>query len=72
MRAVFDCLLRRFIALGRLTVRWPDGELSTYSGEPGPEALLAIKDNRTLRRLVFNAPLAFGEAYMDGGLVPVD
>jgi cyclopropane-fatty-acyl-phospholipid synthase len=72
MRAVIDYLLRRFIALGRLTVRWPNGELSTYSGEPGPEALLAIKDNRTLRRLVFNAPLAFGEAYMDGGLVPVD
>jgi cyclopropane-fatty-acyl-phospholipid synthase len=72
MRAVIDCLLRRFIARGRLTVRWPDGEMSTYSGEPGPEALLAITDNRTIRRLVFNAALAFGEAYMDGGVVPVD
>ena len=35
MRAILDCLLRRFIVLGRLTVRWPNGGLTTYSGAPG-------------------------------------
>ena len=38
MRAVLDHVLRRLIVRGRLTVRWPDGKLTTYVGEPGPEA----------------------------------
>lgn len=72
MRAVLDQLLKQFIVLGRLTVRWPDGRVSTYTGEPGPEALLQLRDARTVRRLTLNPALAIGEAYMDGGLVPVD
>jgi cyclopropane-fatty-acyl-phospholipid synthase len=72
MRAVLHHMFRRFIVLGRLTIRWPDGKMTTYSGKPGPEALIAIKDDRTVRRLVRNPALALGEAYMDGGLVPVD
>ena len=71
MRAVLDHVLRRFIVLGRLAVRWPDGELTTYGGEPGPEAGMAIRDGRTLRRLVLNPALGLGEGYMDGGIVPV-
>jgi cyclopropane-fatty-acyl-phospholipid synthase len=55
-----------------MTVRWPDGSLSTYSGEPGPEALIAIRDRATVRRLAVNPALTLGEAYMDGGVVPVD
>ena len=31
MRAVLDQVLRRFIVLGRLTVRWPDGELTALA-----------------------------------------
>ena len=72
MRAVLDQILRRFIVLGRLTVRWPDEQLTTYTGEPGPEALLQLRDWRTVRRIALNPALAVGEAYMDGGLVPVD
>ena len=72
MRAVLDQVLRRFIVLGRLTVRWPDGELTTYSGEPGPEALIALKDHRSVRRLAWNPGLSLGEDYMDGTIVPVD
>jgi cyclopropane-fatty-acyl-phospholipid synthase len=72
MRALLDQILRRFIVLGRLTVRWPNGELTTYSGEPGPEALIAFTDNRTVRRIARNPALTMGEAYMDGGMVPVD
>ena len=72
MRAVLDHVLRRLIVRGRLTVEWPDGKLTTYVGEPGPEASMKIRDARTLRRVALNPALALGEAYMDGGLVPVD
>ncbi|HET9018472.1 MAG TPA: cyclopropane-fatty-acyl-phospholipid synthase family protein, partial [Acetobacteraceae bacterium] len=72
MRAVLDQVLRRFIVLGRLTVRWPDGSVSTYGGTPGPEAVMELRDARTVARLAFNPSLTVGEAYMDGGLVPVD
>ncbi len=72
MRAALDLILRRLIVLGRLTVRWPDGSITTYAGEKGPEAVMAIADAATIRRLVVNPSLALGEAYMDGTLTPVD
>src|SRR5690348_2523312 len=69
MQAALDAILRRFITVGRLNVRWPDGQLTSYgSGEP--EATIAFRDRRTVRRLTLNPALAVGEAYMDGGLVP--
>ncbi len=55
-----------------MTVRWPDGSLSTYQGDPGPEAMMAFRDAATMRRVALNPALALGEAYMDGGLVPLD
>ncbi len=72
MRPVLDQILKRFIVLGRLTVRWPDGQLTTYTGEAGPEALIELRDARTVRRLALNPALGAGECYMDGGMVPVD
>ena len=69
---MLDAILKRFIVRGRLTVRWPDGTTTTYTGAPGPEAGVHIKDAATMRRLVFNPSLAVGEGYMDGGLVPLD
>ena len=71
MRTLLDLILKRFIVLGRLTVRWPDGVITTYTGEPGAEAVIELKDAATVRRLALNPELAVGEAYMDGGLVPV-
>ncbi len=71
MRTLLDLILRRFVVLGRLTVRWPDGSISTYTGEPGAEAVVELRDARTVRRIALNPALAVGEAYMDGGLVPV-
>ena len=72
MQAALDAILRRFITVGRLTVRWPDGRSTTYAGPPGsgPDATLALRDAATIRRLMLNPALAVGEAYMDGGLVP--
>ncbi len=74
MQPVLDAILRRLIALGRLTVRWPDGRFTSYGGPPGsgPQASLSIGDRRTIRRLVLNPLLGFGEAYMDGALIPLD
>src|SRR5665213_2064528 len=72
MRTILDQILKRFIVLGRLTVRWPDGQLTTYTGEPGPEALLEFRTERAVRRIALNPVLAAGECYMDGSLVPVD
>jgi cyclopropane-fatty-acyl-phospholipid synthase len=72
MQGTLDAILRRFVTVGRLTVRWPDGQRTIYAGpeEPGLEAGIKIRDARTIRRLIFNPTLALGEAYMDGGLLP--
>ena len=74
MLSALDLFLRRFITIGRLTVRWPDGRTRTYGGLPetGLEAGVFLRDRRTVRRLVLNPELAVGEAYMDGGLVALD
>jgi cyclopropane-fatty-acyl-phospholipid synthase len=74
MQSVLDLFLRRFITIGRLTVRWPNGQTQTYAGPAGSgaEAAMAVRDRRTVRRLLLNPELGFGEAYMEGGLVPLD
>lgn len=72
MRSALDAILKRFITLGRLAIRWPDGSVTNYGGAPGSgfEAGLALHDSATIRRLVLNPALAAGECYMDGGLAP--
>ena len=72
MQATLDAILRRFITVGRLAVRWPDGRLTSYAGPEGsgPEATMTLRDRRTVRRLVLNPALMVGESYMDGGLIP--
>jgi cyclopropane-fatty-acyl-phospholipid synthase len=69
MQSALDMFLRRFITVGRLTVRWPDGRTQIYAGRPGPEASVMLCDRRTVWRLILNPKLSVGEAYMDGGLV---
>jgi cyclopropane-fatty-acyl-phospholipid synthase len=70
MQAALDTILRRFIVLGRFSVRWPDGRLTVYEGQPGLSAGIVLRTRRTVRRLLLNPSLAAGEAYMNGGLVP--
>jgi hypothetical protein len=72
MRGLLDKFLRRFIVVGRLTVRWPDGSSTMYVGAPGSDAGMALRDAATVRRIMLNPALAVGEAYMDGGLMPLD
>jgi cyclopropane-fatty-acyl-phospholipid synthase len=75
MQTALDGILRRFIRTGRLSVRWPDGRLSLYSGDndppsAGPSAGIAIHTAAAVRGLVFNPGLAMGEGYMDGSITP--
>lgn len=72
MRAVLHRILGRFIVTGRLVVTWPDGQVTIYAGQPGPQARMVLHDWATVRRLIANPALACGEAYMDGGLTPGD
>jgi cyclopropane-fatty-acyl-phospholipid synthase len=73
MKVLLDRILRQFIVVGRLSVRWPDGSTTVYEGErPGTSASMGIRDAQTLRRIAFNPTLAVGEAYMDGRLEPID
>ena len=51
---------------------WPDGSRSDYSGKEGPTAIVRLRDQRTIRRLVLNPSLGAGEAYMQGGLTVED
>ena len=71
MQSALDMFLRRFITVGRLTVRWPNGRTQIYAGRPGPEAGVLLRDRRTVWRLILNPKLSLGEAYMDGGLAPL-
>ncbi|HET6182715.1 MAG TPA: cyclopropane-fatty-acyl-phospholipid synthase family protein [Acetobacteraceae bacterium] len=70
MQSALSAILRRFITLGRLNVRWPNGTETAFSGARGPEAAITIRDGATLRRLILNPALSVGECYMDGGLLP--
>src|SRR5580704_5896244 len=72
MQTALDGLLRHLIGTGRLSVRWPDGRLTIYSGDDGPSAGIVIRTNAAVRRLTLNPALALGEAYMDGSVTPED
>ena len=72
MRTVLDRILKQLVAEGDFTVIWPDKTSSHYCGLPGSRAQIAISDWRTVRRLIRSPAMAFGEEYMDGGIVPVD
>jgi cyclopropane-fatty-acyl-phospholipid synthase len=70
MQTALDGILRHFIGTGRLTVRWPDGSQSLYSGNDGPSASMAIHTASAIRRLIVDPGLAMGETYMDGSVTP--
>jgi cyclopropane-fatty-acyl-phospholipid synthase len=66
-------MLSGIVRRGRLKVHYPGGSIQVVSGaEAGPDAAFAIRDNRTIRRLLLNPGLAFGEAFMDGDIEPID
>ncbi len=72
MRALIDAILTRFVTAGQLTVRYPDGKVATYGPGGHPNAGATITTWRTIRGLLTNPALVFGEAFVSGELVPLD
>jgi cyclopropane-fatty-acyl-phospholipid synthase len=61
--------LRKVVREGALTVRLPDGTCLQLGDGRGAPVAVAITSSRWVTRLALNPSLAFGEAYMAGGLV---
>ena len=72
MRFILDAILTRFLRAGRLTIQWPDGRLAAYGPGGGTTANVIITDWRTVRGLLTNPALVFGEAFVSGAIEPVD
>ena len=47
MKSALDMFLRRFLTIGRLAVRWPDGRTTIYAGRSGPEAAVVLRGRGT-------------------------
>jgi cyclopropane-fatty-acyl-phospholipid synthase len=63
--------LERLIQIGRLTVVWPQGGLSTF-GDPsgqGPDVAIRLKNNWTALKIAAHPYLNIGEAFVAGDLL---
>jgi cyclopropane-fatty-acyl-phospholipid synthase len=66
---LLDRVFRRVVIHGCLEVTWPDGRTTRYGdGRSAGAAAIVLRDAATARRIALNPSLAFGEAWMDGGL----
>lgn len=65
---LLDRLFRRIVVRGSLDVTWPDGRTIRYGNGEMPRAAIAVRDAATARRIALHPSLAFGEAWMDGGV----
>jgi len=54
------------LAIGRLTLRLPDGTSRTFGTDPLREAELHVTDWHFFRRILLDGDIGFAEAYMDG------
>jgi cyclopropane-fatty-acyl-phospholipid synthase len=55
------------LAVGRLTLRLPDGTVRTFGAEGAePQAYLDVKDWHFFRRVLLDGDIGFAEAYMEG------
>ncbi len=72
MPSMLSAFLRHLIRRGHLTLRLPDGTTQDFGPGGEPSGGMAVLDWRTVRRIVANPGLGFGEGYMDGTVVPLD
>jgi cyclopropane-fatty-acyl-phospholipid synthase len=67
---MFKWYLKTVIRRGGMLLVEGNGRTTALGqSRPGPMLTLRVKDRATMRRLSLNPELAFGEAYMDGGMV---
>ncbi len=62
-------VLERTVTTGHLKMIAADGSVCEFGDRTGSPVIARISDKRTERQLALNAPLAIGEAYMEGRLV---
>jgi cyclopropane-fatty-acyl-phospholipid synthase len=62
-------VLERTVTTGHLKMIAADGRVCEFGDRTGSPVIARISDKRTERQLALNAPLAIGEAYMEGRLV---
>jgi cyclopropane-fatty-acyl-phospholipid synthase len=76
MMRLFKSLLDRglvgLLRRGSFRIVWPDGTQTRYGDGQGYSAAITIGDAPTVRRLALNPGLAFGEAYMAGGVTALE
>jgi len=65
---LLDQMLRRLMHKGALEIHLPDGRTRRYGESGGSPVVVRLSDPALPRKLVRNADLAVGEAYMDGRL----
>ena len=71
-QTALDHMLKTLITEGRLCVQMPDGSTSQYGQASHDPLIVRLHNNKTVRALVLNAELAFGESYMNGNLTIQD
>jgi cyclopropane-fatty-acyl-phospholipid synthase len=55
------------LAIGRLTLRLPDGSSRAFgAADAEPQAALQVRNWRVFRRILLDGDIGFAEAYMDG------
>lgn len=67
---LLDQFLTRMMVVDRLSVTYPDGETRDYGPDSGAQVHVTIADDATLRAIVTNPDLGFGEAFMDERVAP--
>jgi cyclopropane-fatty-acyl-phospholipid synthase len=59
-------MMKSFVRIGSLKVIDADGKVHEFSGQPGPNVTMRLRDSSLYYKLVVNPELHAGEAYMDG------
>ena len=59
-------MMKSFVRVGTLKVIDASGNVHVFSGEPGPNVTMRLRDKSLYHKLVFNPELNAGEAYMNG------
>jgi cyclopropane-fatty-acyl-phospholipid synthase len=77
-RPLLDAIMGRLLQYGGLTLIYPDGSASRFGKarqagiDASPHVTVVLRRWSTVRGLVTNPALVFGEAFVDGDLAPVD
>jgi cyclopropane-fatty-acyl-phospholipid synthase len=69
VRSIFRLILKHFLSIGNVRVTTPDGSAYNCGDGTGTPVAIRFTSNATLRSVLLDPELKFGEAYMDGSLI---